>query len=246
MRFRIVETELRPGVLAKGLVDDLENLVPAPHPIVVDFESSKLRHRLKNSADSEAIVKAVGVKRSARSGVLIYDFTAGLGTEAFILARAGFTVIAFERDQQVFELLEDGLRRYRAAEIEQNISEESRVKLEFRHSDALKWAEKSLATGSLKEAFAVTLDPMFESESTIQKSQPKKEMALLRRMLPVSGDEALRLLMTEALQAATDRVIVKRPAGSIDLTAVDRRGQEARPIHRLYGKTARFDIYSCR
>ncbi|CAN5395108.1 class I SAM-dependent methyltransferase [soil metagenome] len=246
MSFRVVETKLDRGRVAKGLVEDAEASTPRQNPIVVDFESPKLQHRLKNNADGEAIVKAIGTKRSARSGLVVYDFTAGLGTEAFLLARAGFTVIAFERDGKVFELLEDGLQRYRESELARGVEIESCLKLEFRWGEAVEQIEAGLRAGTLVRAHAVSLDPMFEGESTETKSLPKKEMALLRKMLPPSNDAGLRRMMTAAFSIADSRVIVKRPNGSIDLAADDANGRPLRPAHRLEGKTARFDIYSCR
>ena len=246
MNFKVVETKLDSGQVAKGLVEDGESGPPRTNPVVVDFDSPKLRHRLQNNADGEAIVKAVGMKRSARAGLVVYDFTAGLGTEAFLLARAGFTVIAFERDEKVFELLEDGLRRYREGEVVLGVESENRLKLEFRKGEAAEQIADGLRVGSLARAHAVFLDPMFEGESTESKSLPKKEMALLRKMLPPSNEEGLRRMMAAAFSIADSRVIVKRPNGSIDLAADDANGRPLRPAHRLEGKTARFDIYSCR
>lgn len=246
MSFRIVQTEIRPGVVAKGLVDEQETGNSRPNPVVVDFNSPKLQHRTKNNADGEAIVKAIGLKRSARLGVPVYDFTAGLGTEAFLLACAGFSVIAFERDDKVFELLEDGLRRFREDEIDRKVLPDLRLKLEFRKGEASDLVSRGLRAGSLVRAHAVTMDPMFEGEATEAKSLPKKEMALLRRMLPTSNDSGVRELMAAAFSIADVRVVVKRPMGSIDIGGMDSQGRPLRPVHRLEGKTARFDIYSCR
>jgi 16S rRNA (guanine1516-N2)-methyltransferase len=244
--FSVVETTLPSGIRAKGLVDGREESKVGPHPVVVDFNSAKIQHRLRNNADGEAIVKAIGLKRSARSGVLVYDFTAGLGTEAFLLACAGFSVVAFERDEKIFEILEDGLRRFRKRESEGNVIFPERLELEFRKGDAVQLVEQGLRDGSLRRAYAVTVDPMFEGESTEAKSLPKKEMALLRRMLPPSDDTALREMMAAAFSVSDGRVVVKRPNGSVDIAGFDSLGRSLRPSHRLEGKTARFDIYSCR
>jgi 16S rRNA (guanine1516-N2)-methyltransferase len=230
--FLIVDVPLAAGGTAKGLVEGSRQTLQSP--IIIDFQSPKLRHRLKNGADSEAIVKAIGLKRSERAGKLIYDFTAGLGTEAFLLAQAGFRVVAFERDPMVFALLDDGLSRLRAA-----IGE--KINLNFVHTEATQYFNERR-----EKAHAITLDPMFEGDATSGKSLPKKEMASLRKLLIPSTDEEMRSLFYTAHSNAEARVIVKRPSGAPDLVSTDETGRRLVPVHRLEGKTARFDIYSCR
>lgn len=232
---KIVDVAWPDGSQAKGLIEDGET---KQLPVIVDFLSPRLKHRLKNGADSESIVKAMGVKKSERSGKLIYDFTAGLGTESYLLAASGFSVIAFERDPLVYQILVDGLRRLKL--------EFPDIKLEFRQGDAAILVESGLADGSLAVAYAVTLDPMFENDAIHGKSQPKKEMATLRRHLRASSEQEMKKLFQVARLAAEARVIVKRPAGAEELFREDETGRSVRPAHRLEGKSARFDIYSCR
>lgn len=234
-----LENGVQDGVMAKGLVDTSSR----QNPIVVDFLSSKLRHRIKNGADGEAVVKTLGVKSSERQGVTVYDFTAGLGTEAYLLAVAGFSVVAFERDPRVFELLEDGLKRWRSYE---EAMELSPLQLEFRFGDAGQWVRDQKAAGKIQKVYAAMLDPMFEGEAIEGKSAPKKEMATLRRMLTPSSDVELTALFHAAFDIAEGRVIVKRPDGAPDLASSDSSGRTLKPARRLEGKTARFDIYSCR
>lgn len=230
MKFELVDVTLDDGTLARGL---RETAAGPATPLVIDFGSAKLRHRLKNGADSEAVVKAMGLKASARRGQLIYDFTAGLGTDAFLLARAGFRVVAFERDPAVFQLLIDALMRYRRS------PEMPIVDLEFREGDAAR-LDFDL------RAYAVVIDPMFEEAATAVKSLPKKEMAMLRRMLVPSSEPEITALFHRARKSADARVVVKRPNGAPDLASTDESGRRLTPVHRLEGKSARFDIYSCR
>lgn len=232
------QPSLRP---ARGLVEiSVERgSGPAPHPVVVDFLSPQLQHRTRSGTNSELIVKAVGVKPAERAGVLIYDFTAGLGTDAFLLASAGYTVVGFERDVRVHEILQDGLRRFQEAFPQRELP------LEFRCENAVDSVAAAISKSDGRRPMSVIIDPMFESESTQAKSLPKKEMALLRKMLPVSSKDEIRDLFRAAVSVATSRVIVKRPMGAEEIVEPIDWGRALKP-RRLEGKTARFDIYSCR
>lgn len=212
-------------------------------PVVVDFLSAKLQHRVRSGVDSELVVKVFGVKKSERKDPaknFICDFTAGLGVDSFLLANAGFEVISFERDPLVFALLEDGLKRFL-----QNSECDSAVgpALRFRHQDvalANEGARNELLSTLPRRPFAVYLDPMYEETSLKSKSLPKKEMAILRQVLTPSSDEELENLLATALWLAEARVVVKRPMGSAPLEG------PRQPAHRYEGKTACFDIYTCR
>jgi hypothetical protein len=71
-------------------------------------------------------------------------------------------------------------------------------------------------------------------------------MAFLRKMLAPSSDTEIRALFFAAQRTADARVIVKRPNGAPDLVSEDKDGRKLVPARRLEGKSARFDIYSCR
>ena len=53
-------------------------------PLRVDFSSARLRHRLRFGG-KELLLGAT----SAKSGMVVVDCTAGLGTDAFLLASRG-------------------------------------------------------------------------------------------------------------------------------------------------------------
>ncbi len=214
-------------------------------PVVVDFLSAKLQHRVRAGVDSEQVVKVFGVKKSERNAPdknLICDFTAGLGVDSFLLANAGFKVISFERDALVFALLEDGLKRFRGhSEAAGNSAAE--IGLHFRHQDVAltnDGARNELLATLPQRPFAVYLDPMYEETSVKSKSLPKKEMAVLRQVLTPSSDKELENLLVTALWLAEARVVVKRPMGSPPLEGA------RQPAHRHEGKTACFDVYTCR
>jgi 16S rRNA (guanine1516-N2)-methyltransferase len=216
-------------------------------PVVVDFLTAKLQHRVRSGVDSEQVVKVFGVKKSERNAAeknLICDFTAGLGVDSFLLANAGFKVISFERDALVFALLEDGLKRF--LEVSGRSPAQSAAKkidLQFRQQDVAltnDGARNELLSTLPQRPFAVYLDPMYEETSVKSKSLPKKEMAVLRQILTPSSDKELENLLATALWLAEARVVVKRPMGSPPLEGA------RQPAHRHEGKTACFDVYTCR
>lgn len=232
-RFKIVDVPLSNGAFAKGLLDS-DNQKQSP--VVVDFNSASFIHRLRNGANGEAVVKAMGVKQSLRDGLVVADLTAGLGTDAFLLAHSGFAVVGFERDPLLYALLEDGLKRYMSID-------STTLSLKFVFGDSTdRSTNRSGELGFAKKPFAVLLDPMFEVCAISAKSQPKKQMASLRALLRTSSAQEVELLFQTAIEMATDRVVVKRPVGAPPLVSLQLR----RPSNQLEGKSARFDIYSCR
>jgi Putative SAM-dependent methyltransferase len=58
-------------------------------PFCIDFSSVAMQRR-GAAADSELLVKAMG--KSPRRETLLWDLTAGLGRDSFLLASAGFRV----------------------------------------------------------------------------------------------------------------------------------------------------------
>ena len=81
-------------------------------PFSIDFVDSKVARRGDAAGvGSELVVKAVGGVKKAASSPLVFDLTAGLGRDAFVMASAGFHVCMFERNAVLHALLEDALER---------------------------------------------------------------------------------------------------------------------------------------
>ncbi len=178
-------------------------------PVYVDFQ--KLAERQKHAKD--LIAKAVGVKGSYRPTVI--DATAGLGQDALTLASYGCTVVMLERSPVVAELLQDGLKRAKDLEATTN--------LKLRSGDA----KVLLPT---LQADVVYLDPMYPD---LGKSAAKrKEMRLFREL--VGNDTDVAELFEIALQAASKRVVVKRPLKAPQLSKAS---------FSMLGKTIRFDVF---
>ena len=84
-------------------------------PLFVDFNSDALQFRLKQgNRKKEAIARAIGLKKNKTP--IIFDLTAGMGRDAYILASMGCQVHLFERNKIMAALLADGLARAQASD----------------------------------------------------------------------------------------------------------------------------------
>lgn len=167
------------------------------------------------------IFKAVGVRKGERPRVL--DCTAGLGSDAWLLAAAGCQVACVERQPFVHALLEDGLKRAQvtkpeiAARITLLPCQPSLTALE-------NWPENWRPD-------SIYLDPMFPGE---RKTAEKKAMKVLRLLAGDDADDDALLAPARAL--ALRRVVVKRPTQAPHLAGV-------KPGLVFEGKGFRFDVY---
>jgi 16S rRNA (guanine1516-N2)-methyltransferase len=162
------------------------------------------------------LLRAARVKnRPAR----LLDLTAGLATDAWRLARAGFEVIACERQPVIHALVEDALQR--APHLPPPGS------LALLHTDA----RAMLGAADLGPVDVIYLDPMFPGEG--RTALPKRELQLLREL--TGDDEGDAQLLALARTRARRRVVVKRPlhapalAADVDLC--------------FKGRAVRFDVY---
>lgn len=197
----------------------------APGPVRVDFGRAALDYRRRDSS-RELLGKAVGhsVKRPLR----VLDATAGLGTDAFVLAHLGHEVLMCERDPVVAELLRNGLDAVPVREdpgLAGIVARLSLVPLDARECGARE----------LQGLDVICLDPMFPGR--VKSAAVKKEMALLQRLVgdaSTAGDADA--LLQWALQQDAARVVVKRPARAASLASLQ-------PSHRIEGKAVRYDVY---
>lgn len=150
----------------------------------------------------------------------IHDLTAGLGGDAYRLARAGYRVEGFERDPVVFALLESGWRG--AAGVPAEIVE----RLSFRAGDGRHGLEglDGLDRG-------VYLDPMYPPPKR-SSAKPRRELQILRAWLAPDTDTRP---IVEAARARVARVVVKRPHHAAPLVPG--------PSHTIESKLVRFDVY---
>lgn len=194
-----------------------------PSPIYVDFRSGSNAYRHhRNKTINQPLAKAVGIRSGFRP--FIVDATAGLGGDSFVFATLGCRVLLCERSPIVFALLEDGISR--ALADNGTIGEASR-KMQLVNDQA------TALFSSLKEQpHTIYFDPMYPHSE--KAALNRKEMRILRDI--VGDDCDLDTTLYEALNTASNRVVVKRPKGA-------EYAGELKPNMEIKMKNSRFDIY---
>ena len=188
--------------------------------VQIDFTGRAWKRRIKRVRE-ERLVKAMGKNRHKNAGII--DATGGLGRDSFLLAAAGFTVRTFERNPVLAALLADGLHR---ASLQAATSEICN-RIRFTHGNVIDFLYTGAATAEI-----IYLDPMFPK--TTSTAKVKKELQIIRHV--TGEDHDIDKLFALALQAAGERVVVKRPKKGPWLNDI-------RPAYSLEGKTIRFDVY---
>lgn len=201
--------------------------LPSIHPVRVDFSAGAMAHRLQQGGGrGQALAKACGLKAGITPRVL--DATLGLATDAVVLTSLGCQVVGIERHPWVAALVQDALQRVAS------ISELSWLEERFQllAGDSTQGMAALAAAASFKPQ-VVYLDPMFPSSE--KTAQVKKEMRFFRDL--VGQDLDAGLLLEQALDLASHRVVVKRPRKAPELAG-------KKPTFSLVGKANRFDIYA--
>ena len=199
----------------------------APGPVLVDFGSAGMRYR-RNGGARELLGRAVGLGRGEKPLVRVMDATAGLGTDAFVLADMGCQVLLCEREPVIAELLRSGMRA--ATDDIDPWLQSVLQRMSLYVGDARELAPERVAGTDI-----IYLDPMFPPRR--KSAAVKKEMALLQRLLEfTAGPEDADALLEWAQQQDVARVVVKRPAKAPELAS-------RQPSHSIHGKSIRYDVY---
>ncbi|MCV2502517.1 MAG: class I SAM-dependent methyltransferase [Neisseriaceae bacterium] len=187
-------------------------------PIVVNFESDQLLYRTKHN-QGELIVKAINLKKYNQ----IWDATAGLGKDSFLLASFGAEVTLFERNPIIAALLWDGIQRARNNKSIVDIMQ----RIHFIYGSIL---DDDLTLPKLPEV--IYLDPMFPERR--KSAQVKKEMTFLQKVVGEDSDYGTLFARARALNIP--RIVVKRSklAPAIDNISAN---------FSVKGQSTRFDIY---
>ncbi len=192
--------------------------------VCVDFlDETKTYRRKFGGGRRQALAKAVGLKKGANPSVL--DATAGLGSDAFVLASLGCHVHMIEQHPLIAALLEDGLNRAKEGS---DIGSWVKARLSFSHNDSCSDEVILPFTPDV-----VYLDPMYPFKK--KSALVKKEMQMLQVLVIDKIDE--KKLLNVALERATNRVVVKRPIQAPFLSNHETTNQVKTKNHR-------FDIYS--
>ena len=150
----------------------------------------------------------------------VIDATAGLGGDAILLSRMGYSVLAIERQPVIAALLEDGILRI--------LERSDQIELEFRFADSRKTLSKLNESPDV-----IYLDPMYPlgRKSSVAVARP------IRILRELAGDDSdAESLLNASLKSASRRVVIKRP-------------HFAEPLRRdklsdsVKGKLVRYDLY---
>ncbi len=194
-------------------------------PVRVDFTAGAMAHRRRfGGGRSQALARAVGLKPGYNP--IVWDATAGLGRDGFVLASLGCRVTLCERSPILAALLDDGLQR---ASLDSELAQWVETRLSLVHDDA---AAALAGLSAAQRPDVVYLDPMYPPGKS--KVLVKKEMRALQQLLGEDADSAG--LLDAALASARRRVVVKRPqrAGTLD---------KRRPTASVASKKTRYDLY---
>ena len=193
--------------------------------VYVDFVAGALGHRLRfGGGRGQPLARAAGVKPGFDP--VVWDATAGLGRDAFVLASVGCRVTLCERSPVLAALLDDGLKR---AILNADIGDwvQSRMALKFGDS-----ARELAALADTERPDTVYLDPMYPAgKSSVL---VKKDIRAVQQL--VGEDQDSQALLDVALTVARRRVVVKRPHRAGPL--LDRT-----PSTSIESKKTRYDIY---
>jgi 16S rRNA (guanine1516-N2)-methyltransferase len=197
----------------------------SPGPVNVDFVGGTMGHRQRfGGGRGQALARAVGMKPGFSPD--IWDATAGLGRDGFVLASLGSHVTLCERSPVLAALLHDALRR---AADDSTIGNWVTDRLQLINADS---CQRLQSLAEAQQPQVVYMDPMYPTGKA--HVQVKKDMRALQQLVGPDLDSGE--LLEIALQAALRRVVVKRPkrAGWI---------HDRKPDTTIESKKTRYDIY---
>lgn len=228
---------------------------PETPPLVVDFLTPRLRARVSRSRlRSEMLIRALdldGQQLSNNSQPVVWDTTAGLGTDCFLIAAAGADVIAFEREPFLVSLVQDAFDR---------VNRHGALLLNARLVN-MSFPTDRLGLQSLVERFGapdrIYFDPMFAAAATRSKSLPKKGIQVLRELTQSESIEGLKGRLGDLVRSLSSllpnnrvHIIVKQPmisksSASNIFSEVSAAGSPIGhlvSLRQVKGKLVQFDI----
>lgn len=196
----------------------------AAGPVRVDFVGGRSGYRRRSGVSRrQPIASAVGLRSGTKR---VFDATAGLGQDAFLLAALGCTVTAAERCAVLVAMLHDGLARGRAYGDQALKAILDRITVV--QGDA---RELLPALADAERPDVVYLDPMYAPRR--KAVAVRKEMRVCRMLVGDDADAAE--LLRVAVRVARRRVVVKRHRLAPPLAPA--------PTALRVGTTVRYDVY---
>jgi len=195
---------------------------PVLGPVKVDFASSAMLHR-RRAGHNEPIGRAVGLK--ADRFPTVFDATAGLGRDAFVLADLGCPITLCEQSAPVAYLLAEAVSLAKLSTVQKVQLAAERMTVTCADSTELDASGYDV----------IYLDPMFPDRS--KTAAVKKDLATLQALRSDSDEDIhATALLFWAKQQSVSRIVVKRPVKA-DVVG------ETKPSHSIAGKTVRYDIF---
>ena len=183
-------------------------------PLYISEIYAKLAVRYQNLRN-ELIIQAVNSPKSFS----IWDLTAGLGRDAFILASFGYSVIMVEQNPVLATILHYAL--------ENNII--PRRNLNLVYANSLEFIQSQAILPNI-----IYLDPMFRDNKT---AKAKKDMQLIGHLTNNLPDQNQESLFVSSYTKAVNKVVVKRDNKQSNIILAPL------PSYTKIGKTIRFDVY---
>ena len=198
---------------------------PVSSQVTVEFAAGTMAHRLRfGGGRGQPLARAIGMKPGFTP--TIWDATAGLGRDGFVLASLGSEVVLCERSPALAAMLDEGLQR---AALDADLAEWVESRLKLVHADS---ATCLLELPGHKQPDTVYLDPMYPPGKA--HVLVKKEIRAVQAL--VGPDQDSTALLEAALQTARRRVVVKRPKRAGWLA-------ERKPSTSIESKKTRYDVY---
>lgn len=203
------------------VLNDNEGVLVLTHktysPLSVDFLSSATQYRkVKGGGYAQLIAKAC----QAGKKPLVFDITAGLGRDAYVLASLGCQVKMFERDPVIAALLCDGLKRLKHSHPE--------IALSLIQKDC-----RDFLNGLVEPDYpdVIYFDPMHPLRK--KSALVKKEMRIVSEI--VGADVDKETVFELARTKMKKRLVVKWPIDQAPITE--------NPMMSYRGKSTRYDVF---
>jgi len=187
----------------------------------INFIRKESRYTRKLKGKNELLVKAIGAMDKP-----VLDVTAGLGEDAWTLARLGYQVLACEKNA----FLGSCLQKAHAEALKDPDWSAVAQRIQFKQTDSRDYLKQN----SSKD-YIFYLDPMFDFLSK-PTALPRKEMQAMRILLQnAEGPEPEGELLDILLGRPQARVVMKNAKMNVK--------SKVRPSYQVLGKSVKFDIY---